>query len=95
MSITKALRNQHLDYVAEHPFAGQPEQCFRLHVDALDPAICIHHHHRVRRMLVDLFEQRSTLAQRFLRGSLDTMREQALAAIKETVDKSIAEINAR
>jgi hypothetical protein len=34
-------------------------------------------------------------ARRFLRGSLGAMREKALAAIKETVDKSVEETNAR
>jgi hypothetical protein len=49
-----------------------------------------------RGIAVRAYERTANIqAQRFLRGSLDAMREQAAAAIKETVDKSIAELNAR
>jgi hypothetical protein len=49
-----------------------------------------------RSIAVRAYERTANIqAQRFLRGSLDTMRGEASAAIKETVDKSIAQINAR
>jgi hypothetical protein len=49
-----------------------------------------------RGIAVRAYERTANIqAQRFLRGSLAAMSEQALTAIKETLDKSIAEANAR